>query len=387
MFRTLWFPDPSQPATHLNGARYVSGCHSNAASCGPVTAASRRGPAGMFTSQQANQDRLPVALLSGFLGSGKTTLVNALLRDPRMAGTAVAVNEFGQIPLDRQLIDHGADRTVVLANGCLCCNLAGDMEEAVMRLFSRRQHGEVPDFARLLIEPSGLADPAPVAQAILRNPVLSRVFRLEAIVTTVDAMFGHAQLARHPETRKQVALADCLVVTKSDMAGEAAVMAIQAELRDLSPLAPIHLGYHGDIDAASLFPTAFFGLTEISSTRSRSGLFAEAVEADPNHASRVSALSLTAGRPLHWRDFDAWLRRVRIEHAERLLRMKGMLNIAGVAGPIVVQGVHHVLHTPVELDRWPDADRRSRLVLITEGADTLAIRASWADALPAMSAH
>jgi G3E family GTPase len=134
-----------------------------------------------FLTQEADRSRMPVALLSGFLGSGKTTLVNALLRDPRMAGTAVAINEFGEVPLDHDLIDHGIDKTVVMANGCLCCNLAGDMEDAVMRLFSRREVGQLPSFQRLLIEPSGLSDPAPIAQAILRNPVMSRALLRSAI--------------------------------------------------------------------------------------------------------------------------------------------------------------------------------------------------------------
>ena len=172
----------------------------------------------LFLSENADRGRLPVALLSGFLGSGKTTLVNALLRDPRLADTAVAVNEFGDVPLDRDLIDHGTDSTVVMANGCLCCNLSGDMEAAVMRLFSRREAGDVPRFKRLIIEPSGLADPAPIAQAILRNPMMARALRLEAIVTTVDAVFGEAQIAKHAETQKQVALADHLVLTKTDLA-------------------------------------------------------------------------------------------------------------------------------------------------------------------------
>ena len=200
-----------------------------------------------------------MALLSGFLGSGKTTLVNALLRDPRMAGTAVAVNEFGEVPLDRDLIDHGADKTVVMANGCLCCNLAGDMEDAVMRLFSRREGGEVPRFERLIIEPSGLSDPAPIAQAILRNPVMSRALRLEAIVTTVDAVFAEAQLARHPETRKQVALADRLVLTKTDLADAAGVDRLRGRsarriIRRRRSLA----ASQGAVDAGSLFPPQFF---------------------------------------------------------------------------------------------------------------------------------
>jgi G3E family GTPase len=334
-----------------------------------------------FLSQSADGARIPVALLSGFLGSGKTTLVNALLRDPRMAGTAVAVNEFGEIPLDRDLIDHGADKTVVMANGCLCCNLAGDMEGAVMRLFSRREGGEVPWFERLVIEPSGLSDPAPIAQAILRNPVLSRAFRLEAIVTTADALFGVMQAERHPEWGKQVALADRLVLTKADVASEGAVERLRADLRTQNPAAPILVGSRGGVDAAGLFPPSFFG-PAVAGGASRSGLFAESV--DPAHAGRYAAASLVAGRPLQWRPFEGWLRGLRIGHADQLLRVKGMLDIAGVDGPVVVQGVHHVVNAPVELDAWPAGERTSRLVLIADRATIAAAQKSWAEALPGM---
>ena len=335
-----------------------------------------------FLTQATDRSRLPVALLSGFLGSGKTTLINALLRDPRMAGTAVAVNEFGDIPLDRDLIDHGADKTVVLANGCLCCNLAGDMEDAVMRLFSRREGGEVPRFQRLLIEPSGLADPAPIAQAILRNPVMSRAMRLEAIVTTVDALFGESQLARHPETRKQVALADRLVLTKTDLVTTASLERLQLELRNQNPAAPIFKAPHGVVDATLLFPPSFFDLAVSTQAPNRSGLFADSV--DPDHRGRHAVVSLFADRPLIWRAFDNWLRRIRIEHGEHLLRVKGMLEIESVDGPVVVQGIHHVLNAPVELDAWPDGERRSRLVLIADRATIDTVRESWATGLPGM---
>jgi G3E family GTPase len=338
-----------------------------------------------FLTQDADRIRLPVALLSGFLGSGKTTLVNALLRDPRMANTAVAVNEFGKIALDRDLIDHGADKTVVMANGCLCCNLAGDMEDAVMRLFSRRQNDEVPRFQRLIIEPSGLSDPAPIAQAILRNPVLSRVFRLETIVATVDALFADMQLARHPETRKQIGLADRLVLTKTDLATDEATERLRRSLRDLNPGAPLLAASHGMIDPASLFPPSFFDPASNAPARHRAGLFAERV--DPDHAGRYDAASLFAGRPLRWRPFDNWLRRIRIGHAEQLLRVKGMLNIAGVDGPVVVQGVHHVIDAPVELDAWPNNERTSRLVLIADRATVAMVRESWAAALPGLTAE
>ncbi len=365
-----------------------------------------------FLTETADQDRMPVALLSGFLGSGKTTLVNALLRDPSMAGTAVAVNEFGEIPVDQDLIDHGADKTVVMANGCLCCNLAGDMEDAVMRLFSRREDGVVPRFDRLIIEPSGLADPAPIAQAILRNPVLSRTMRLEAIVTTVDALFGETQLARYAETRKQIALADKLVLTKTDLVTDETVDRLRAALRSQNPMAPVVVSSNGVIGPGLLFPGSFFGTPADPAPRPRSAFLAEGVE--PGHAARYASVSLTTDRPLDWRAFDTWLRRVRIEHAERLLRVKGMLNIDGVDGPVVVQGVHHVMNAPVELDAWPSAvdqfpvhkspmghesptghespvgheslGHPSRLIVIA-GPDTIAaVRESWLMALPGMTA-
>jgi G3E family GTPase len=338
-----------------------------------------------FLTQDVDRSRLPVALLSGFLGSGKTTLVNALLRDPRMAGTAVAVNEFGEVPLDRDLIDHGADKTVVMANGCLCCNLAGDMEDAVMRLFSRREGGEVPRFQRLIIEPSGLSDPAPIAQAILRNPVMSRVMRLEAIVTTVDSLFAEMQSSRHPEWRKQVALADCLVLTKTDLVPAESVERLQTSLRQRNPAAPIVAASHGAVDAGWPFPPPFLDPALSASSPHRSGLFAESI--DPDHLGRHAVVSLLADRPLDWRAFDGWLRRVRIGHAEQLLRMKGMLDIAGADGPVVVQGVHHVLNAPVELDAWPTGERKSRLVLIADRATIQAARESWAAALPGMTAN
>jgi G3E family GTPase len=337
-----------------------------------------------FLNQGTDRRRMPVALLSGFLGSGKTTLVNALLRDPCMAGTAVAVNEFGEVPLDRDLIDHGADKTVVMANGCLCCNLAGDMEDAVMRLFSRREDGQVPQFQRLIIEPSGLSDPAPIAQAILRNPVMSRAMRLEAIVTTVDAVFGEMQSARHPEFSKQVALADRLVLTKTDVAKGSGIRTLQMVLRDANPAAPILLGPLGAVDAASLFPPLFFDPNLSAPPQHHSGLFADSV--DPDHVGRYEAASLFADQPLRWPAFDNWLRRIRIVHAEQLLRVKGMLDIDGADGPVVVQGVHHVLNAPVELDVWPDGARQSRLVLIADRATITTARESWAVALPGMTA-
>jgi G3E family GTPase len=336
----------------------------------------------MFVSQEIDRGRLPVVLLSGFLGSGKTTLVNALLRDPRLADTAVAVNEFGEVPLDHHLIDQGQDRTVVMANGCLCCNLAGDLEDAVMRVFSRKQAGELPSFKRLIVEPSGLADPAPIAQAILRNPVMSRVLRLEAIVTTVDAMFAEAQLARHPESRKQVSLADTLVLTKTDISDPSAITRVESLLANLNPQARLLEARHGAVDAASLFPKSFFDPADPAAPWPPRTI----QSADHDHADRTVAVSLIADAPLEWRAFDVWLRGIRIAHGEDLLRLKGFLNVAEARGPLVIQGVHHVVHPPVALDAWPDADRRTRIVAIATESAADAIEASWNAALPGLIA-
>ena len=328
-----------------------------------------------FVSDGEDRARLPVVLLSGFLGSGKTTLVNRLLRDTRLANTAVAVNEFGEVPLDQHLIDQGADRTVGMANGCLCGTLAGELEDAVMRVFSRREAGAIPRFDRLIIEPSGLADPAPIAQAILRNPVMSRVLRLDAMIATADCVFAATQVERHPEARKQIAMADRIVLTKTDLVGGAAADRVRALLRQHNPLAPI---FDSHADAGALLPPEFLGATAATAARAP---FPVCDNVDPGHAGATVAVSLLADTPWPWDAFDTWLRGVRLSYADQLLRVKGMLNIAGAAGPVVVQGVHHVVHAPVELADWPDGDRRSRVVLITQGVAPGIIRDSWEAAL------
>lgn len=339
-----------------------------------------------FLTQAADRDRMPVVLVSGFLGSGKTTLVNALLRDPRLYGTAVAVNEFGPVPIDHELIEHGPDRTLVLANGCLCCNLAGDMESAMLRLFSRRDSDLIPRFRRLIVEPSGLAHPAPLAQAILRNPMMARILRLTAIVTVVDSQFGLAQLATHPETRKQAALADRLVLTKPDQAPPDATEALRAALLAINESAPILTAQHGAVDADLLLPADFLDPAAVGHLPAARRSSLQAYSVDPAHAARVESAALIADRPLDWRAFDAWLKPLRLHHADALLRLKGLLHIAGIAGPVVLHGIHHVLHNPVILDTWPSDDRRSRLVLIADPATIAIARESWTDALPRLYA-
>jgi G3E family GTPase len=337
----------------------------------------------MFVTSESYRDRLPVVLLSGFLGSGKTTLVNRLLRDPRLADSAVAINEFGATPLDQLLIEHGEDRAVVMANGCLCCTLAGDLEEAVMRIFSRRASGDLPAFRRLIIEPSGLADPAPIVQAIIGNPIMAKKLRLEAIVTTVDALFAESQLRDRPECRTQISLADCLVVTKTDLIEPAAASELKAGLRRLNPLARLFDPQSDGLDPADLLPPGF--LTPDAPSSSLPHTPRRDVgpgNAHAHHGAAVTAITIAADQAVDWRRFDGWLRRVRLDHGQHLLRFKGLLRVARAQGPLLIQGVHHVQHPPVALERWPDSDRRTRLVFIADRGITDAIFESWRIALP-----
>jgi G3E family GTPase len=282
------------------------------------------------------------------------------------------------VPLDAHLIEHNADQTIVMANGCLCCNVLGDMEDAVMRIFSRSQSGSLPSFERLIIEPSGLADPAPIAQAILRNPVLASAFRLEGIIATVDSLFFARQLAAHPETHKQIAMADQLVITKTDMADPAALQTLLKDLRALNPVAGILTSVNGEIDPALLLPAGFLDTT--LATAPRRAAFTADTPAD--HTNDTVAISLSSEIPLDWKAFELWLRKIRIAHADSILRFKAILNLQGNEAPVVLHGVHHVLHAPVQFAGWPDEDRRSRLVFITRGLTPGTIETAWAQSAP-----
>jgi G3E family GTPase len=326
----------------------------------------------MYLRSEQHQARLPVLILTGFLGSGKTTLLNRLLKDARLAETAVAINEFGEAPLDAHLIEHGAEQTIVMANGCLCCNVLGEMEDAVMRIFSRAQSGALPSFRRLIIEPSGLADPAPIAQAILRNPVLSRAFRLEGIIATADAVFATRQIAEHPETAKQIAMADKIIVTKSDMTTSEGLPAL---LRAHNPVAEILFAEHGHIDPLAVLPESF-----VNHNAPSRGWHATLTAESAGHITETRAISLTTETPLNWQTFEPWLRKIRLTHATNLLRIKAILNLEG--NPVAIHGIHHVLHAPLALPAWPDNDHRSRIVFITRGLAANVIENAWADYAP-----
>jgi G3E family GTPase len=329
---------------------------------------------------------IPVNLITGFLGSGKTTLLNRLLRSPRLASTAVLVNEFGEVGLDHLLLETLDADTVILQSGCLCCTIRGDLAEAMRGLFSKRERGLVPAFDRLAIETTGLADPAPVVSTLIAEPVLRHHFRLGNIVATVDAVNGLAHLAEHPESVKQAAIADRLVVTKTDIADPRDMGRLRSELERLNPSAPIlDLAAHG-IDPDAIMASDVYD-PATKSLEVQRWLAAEASHAatghahghDPNrHGRGIRAFCLTFDRPLDWTALGLWLTMLLHAHGQNVLRVKGLLNVLDVESPVVIHGVQHVVHPPAHLERWPSADRRSRLVLIVRNLDPTTIERSLA---------
>jgi G3E family GTPase len=311
-------------------------------------------------------DPLPVVLVTGFLGSGKTTLISALLAHPAMGETAVLVNELGEVAIDHHLVRQVDERTVVLASGCVCCTLRGDLRDELRDLLGRRARGELAPFRRVVVETTGLADPAPVLSTLLTEPVLRHHYAVEAVVTTVDALSGAATLDRHPESVKQAAVADTLLVTKADAAEPAAVAALEARLRVLNPLARVRRVAFGAIAPDEL----------LRARGDDPALRPGADGGDPAaHTGDVHAFSLVLDEPLDWDAFAVWLTMLLHSRGLDVLRVKGLLDV-GEAGPVVLDGVQHVVHRPRHLAAWPDDDHRSRIVFITRGIDRGAVLAS-----------
>jgi G3E family GTPase len=301
--------------------------------------------------RRARGPRLPVIAVTGFLGSGKTTLIRALLTQPQMANTAIVVNEFGETAIDHALLRSSSDVTVLLGNGCLCCNLRSDLQETLRGLFADRARGAVPSFERVVIETSGLADPGPVLQTFASDRALGREFHLQALVTVVDCVGGEANIDDMPEARKQVALADRIVISKSDLADIAAVHRLREKIATLSA-APQQVARHGMVAPE-------FVVDEASAPNRLFDLGGAA------HTHGIESFSLFFDEAIPWAAFEqavAVLTRLR---GPDLLRVKGILAVAECRGPVVVHAVQHLLHPPVELEDWPDADHRSRLVFVT----------------------
>ena len=333
-------------------------------------------------------ERLPVTLITGFLGSGKTTLLNRVLGDRRMARSLVLVNEFGEVGLDHLFVEQVGGDMVLLQSGCVCCTIQGDLDKTLRDIARRRAAAETPPFDRVLLETTGLADPAPILQLLLNHPMISHDYRLDGIVTTVDAVNGARQLDEHPEAVKQAAVADRLLISKTDLAEVAASAGLRARLGGLNPGAPLYEIVQGDVDPALLFDSGPFDPSG-KSDKVQAWLNAEAHDHDHDHDgdhvdrsrhdAHIASFCLTFDEPLDWDLFNRWLMAVRAAWGDRLLRVKGVLNVVGESQPLVIHGVHRTFHPPTLLTRWPDPDRRSRLVFITRDLDRAAVEASWAE--------
>jgi G3E family GTPase len=304
----------------------------------------------------ADASKTPVVLLTGFLGSGKTTLLSRLLGDPAMGETAVIVNELGDVAIDHHLLRRVDERTVLLGSGCVCCTLRGDLADELRDLHGRRERGEVPQFRRVVVETTGLADPAPILFTLASEPVVKNHFVLERVIATVDAVHG----LREPESIRQVAAADRLVVTKTDLADGSE---LERRLAALNPTAEVLEATFGDVRADQLFGGET-GLRHIEPS-------------EPHEHTDVQAHALVFAEPLDWTAFGVWLTMLLAARGADVLRVKGLLNVGG-EGPLLLNGVQHVVHPPVHLDAWPDDDRRTRIVFIGRGLDRRALEESLA---------
>jgi G3E family GTPase len=295
--------------------------------------------------------RIPVTVMTGFLGAGKTTLIRRFLESPEGQGTAVIVNEFGAVGIDDALVRDSAEQTVLLGNGCVCCITRSDLQLALRQLLIDRERGLVPGFARIVIETSGLADPAPILQTFSTDRALGGEFHIDVLLTVVDAVAGATNLKTAAEARKQVILADRLVISKSDLAGAAEVELLIRHLQELNPRAAIDVAVAGALDPDQFIAPAM---------AERSSFIAEA-----EHSDGISSFVLERQKPMQWPAFTRAMETLIALRGGDLLRVKGILNVAGCQGPVVVQYVQHLVHPPVELQSWPDQNRNSRIVFIT----------------------
>jgi len=329
-------------------------------------------------------ERLPVTVLTGFLGSGKTTLLSRLLQRPEMKNTAVIINEFGEVGLDHELIRTGDETVALLESGCVCCTLRSDLADTLKDLFLKRVKGQIPEFDRVIVETTGLADPAPLLHTLIVEPLTAARYKLEGVVTTIDAVNADAELDVHREAVKQAAVADRIVLTKTDIASPEMIERVRARLHDINPAAVPIEASHGEVD-----PDRLFGMSlDARGDRLEAWLAADAYAErhdhhhdhdhpdhghghhDHDHAHHhhdgIESFCLAYAEPLPWDALAEALDRLVSISGDKILRIKGILDIEGQDKPVVIHGVQHLFHPPSQLAGWPEgAPRNSRLVFIT----------------------
>jgi G3E family GTPase len=322
-------------------------------------------------SETQGDARIPVNVLTGFLGSGKTTVLRHVLRSPAFADTAVLINEFGEVGLDHLLVGRLDETPMLLESGCICCSIRGDLSRAMRDLQTRRQRDEIPLFRRVIVETTGLADPVPILATVVSDLVLRRHFRLGNVIATVDAVHAERGLETHGELLKQAAVADRLLLTKIDLAPGMQVERLLGMLRRVNPAAVVGVAVNGRVDPDLVLRQGIHDpetkMAEVQRWLQVQGDAGAA--ARPGHATSVGSFVLTHDRPLDWSAFGLWLSLLVHRHGDRLLRVKGILDIEDSATPVAVHAVQHLMHAPEHLPAWPTPARTSRLVFITDGLD------------------
>jgi len=324
----------------------------------------------------ARTGHIPVVLLTGFLGSGKTTVLRGLLANPDFSGTAVIVNEYGEIGLDHLLMGSTVFEPILLPNGCLCCTSRGELSASLQSL-SRQD--TFKNIRRIVVETTGLANPIPLLQVLATDPAICARFRLGGVVTTVDCVNGAATLSAYEEAVCQVAVADRLLVTKTDLASAKTREVLRGHISTINPDAQSVDIVSGGIEPSDIAGLNLYDVLQAGENARRwIGLETrEEHRHDPFHSQRIGTFNFVRERPLPWAAFVDWMEMLATVRGEDLLRIKGIVNVADWPDePVVIHGVQHVFHPPVRLQKWPDDDRRTRIVFITRGIDRQKIDAT-----------
>ena len=351
------------------------------------------------------EETIPIAVITGFLGSGKTTLLSNLLRHPGMDKAAVIINEFGEVGLDHELVENSKEEPILMESGCLCCTLRTDLVETLHDLFGRRARGDIPEFDRVVIETTGLADPAPIIHTLVADPLVGRCFHLDSVISTVDAAAGGQTLDAHEESVRQAAVADRILVTKTDIAEPEAISALDERLNMLNPGAGRFRVVNGEIEPGRLFGAGLYDpKTKTADVQAWLNEAAYADEEDDHHHhdhghdhdhdhghhhhhhhdhhDGIHAFCLYKEEALPWESWVGFLQSLIDARGQDMLRIKGILNVDGLEQPVAVHGVQHVFHPPAILDEWPSDDHRSRLVFIAKDVPEQVIKTmldSWGD--------
>ncbi len=320
-----------------------------------------------------NSQPIPVIVVTGFLGSGKTTLLQRLLRQKRLVHTAVVINELGEIGIDHHIVRQISENVVLLPNGCLCCKVRDDLGITLRELLHQSLDRSVHPLERVIIETTGLADPIPIIHTLNTEPIVDEAFRLQSIVTTVDAVNSHTNLSQYPESLKQAGIADRLIITKTDIADLQQVASLHVRLRQINPAATIEDSQSEQFDLDSLAESATWDISRAADLRR--WLNEEAYYSrnsdhqgkSHRHDDDIAATCIAFDEAIDWTAFTIWLTMLLYSRGNDVLRIKGLINVKGEKGPVVIQGVQHIVSPPVHLEKWPDSDRRSRLIFIARG--------------------